>query len=197
MNAPEPDPTELAVAVGEPLASGLLEGTVRVAPVSIPGVDGTHAWAVSDDLGDHPLRIYVAVMPAGDARVLTADQDAWADLARAVKVELVDAPQARAYLESYLELTRGTSVIVGAINNLAELRWRPGSVSEEAAKEALLAAPPDVGPVAVQTAAGFHVELTVVVDQRLQRNSFDVTRDGRIESSYRVLADGLPLPIAR
>ena len=44
---------------------------------------------------------------------------------------------------------------------------------------------------------GFHVELTLVVDQRVQRNSFEVARDGSIRSDFRVLAEDLPLPIAR
>jgi hypothetical protein len=55
-----------------------------------------------------------------------------------------------------------------------------------------------VTPVAARTTDGFHVELTLVVDQRLQRNEFDVDPDGRItHTSFRVLAERLPLPIAR
>lgn len=38
--------------------------------------------------------------------------------------------------------------------------------------------------------------MTLVVDNRLQRNEFDVSRDGTISASYQVLADGLPFPIA-
>ena len=38
--------------------------------------------------------------------------------------------------------------------------------------------------------------MTLVVDNRLQRNEFDVSHDGTISASYQVLADGLPFPIA-
>ena len=39
--------------------------------------------------------------------------------------------------------------------------------------------------------------LTLVVDQRIQRNTFEVGRNGAIDADYRVLAEDLPLPIAR
>ena len=112
-------------------------------------------------------------------------------------MELTDPDQARAYVEAYLEITRGTMVIVRRVAGLDELRWRPGSDAEEAARASLLDDPPDVAPVVEVAGWGLRVELTLVVDQRLQRNTFEVGGDGVIESSYRVLADGLPLPIAR
>jgi len=42
-----------------------------------------------------------------------------------------------------------------------------------------------------------HIELTLVVKQRIQRNLFDVTPDGRITASFQVVAEDLPLPIVR
>ena len=83
------------------------------------------------------------------------------------------------------------------MTDLDELRWRPGSSAEEAAKAALLADPPDMAPVVAPAPPGFRVELTLVVDQALQRNTFQVGANGEIESSYRILFEGLPLPIAR
>jgi hypothetical protein len=89
-------------------------------------------------------------------------------------------------------------VIVRPVTSLADLRWRPGSDEEETAKAALLADPPSWRTLAERTSEGFHVELTLVVDQRLQRNRFDLTTDGRIIStSFEVLAEHLPLPMAR
>lgn len=52
-------------------------------------------------------------------------------------------------------------------------------------------------PVAEGVESGFHIELTLVVEQRIQRNMFDVTRDGRITASFQVIAEDLPLPIVR
>lgn len=49
----------------------------------------------------------------------------------------------------------------------------------------------------VAAAVGFHIEVTLVVQQRVQRNMFDVTADGTISASFRVIADELPLPMAR
>ena len=57
--------------------------------------------------------------------------------------------------------------------------------------------PPIEAPIVKPSNGGCRVELTLVVDQRVQRNVFDVGRDGSIEAGYRVLADDLPLPIAR
>jgi hypothetical protein len=107
-------------------------------------------------------------------------------------VELTGPDEARGYVEAFLEMTRGAMVIVQVVTDLDELRWRPGSSAEEAAKASPLADPRDMAP----EPPGFRVELTLVVDQ-VQRNTFQVGANGEIESSYRILFEGLPLPIAR
>ncbi len=189
-------PLEIAIAVGEPLGSSVVDGDAELDPVTVPGIESTAVWAVRDNRGPHPIGVYVGRWPDGSVRVLSADQDAWAALTGAVGVHLADPAQARGYVESFLEVTRATSVIVRPIQTLDELPWRPGSDAEEEARSALLAAAPDVAPVAEATATGFHVELTLIVDRQLQRNMFNVTHSGDIASSYRVLAKDLPLPIA-
>jgi hypothetical protein len=192
------DRLAVAMAVGDPLADQVLDGQASISPVAIPGIEPTVVWRVRDESGAHPWQRYVGVWPDGAVRILTADQGAWDDLVAATGADLGDEGEARAYVETYLEVTRGAMVIVRPIASLDELRWRPGSDDEEAAKGALLADPPAVAPVAARTTDGFHVELTLVVDQRLQRNEFDVDPDGRItHTSFRVLAERLPLPIAR
>ncbi|MET0147499.1 MAG: hypothetical protein ABW328_22360 [Ilumatobacteraceae bacterium] len=199
MTAPElrPDATAVAMAVGEPLGSRILDGAAVVAPVAVPGLADIAVWSVTDEHGDHPMRLYVGVWPDGAVRTLSADQEAWAELVAVVGVHLSGPEEARAYVEAFLEVTRGAMVLVRPVTSLAELSWRPGSTDEEAAKESLLADPPDVAPAVQVTPSGFRVELTLVVDQRLQRNLFDVTPEGTITSSYRVLVDELPLPIVR
>src|SRR5262249_51392165 len=154
------------------------DGEAQLEPVPVPGMPDGSVWSVTAILGEHPMRVYVGGWPDGSARVLTADQQAWADLATAAGVHLSEAEQARRYVEAFLEITRGGMVIVQPVTSTDELRWRPGSDDEETAKKALLAEPPDMAPVAEDAGDGFHVELTLVVDQRLQRNSFDVTTDG-------------------
>jgi hypothetical protein len=198
MSASEIDLNAVAVAVGEPLASQVLDGQAQLAPVSVPGIEATVVWRVRGESGPHPWQVYVGVWPDGTVRVLTADQDAWSDLVAATGARLTDVTQARSHVETFLEVTRGAMVIVRAITSLDDLRWRPGSDEEEDARAALLADPPTIAPLLAPTAEGFHVELTLVVDQRLQRNEFDLTRTGEISrSSFRVLAEHLPLPIAR
>jgi hypothetical protein len=39
--------------------------------------------------------------------------------------------------------------------------------------------------------------MILVVDQRIQRNRLVVVPDGTVEATFEVLADALPLPIAR
>lgn len=198
MTAREVDLKAVAVAVGEPLGDQVLDGQAKVAPVAIPGVKGRVVWRVRGESGPHPWQVYVGAWPDGSMRVLTADQDAWADLVAGTGASLADEAHARSYVETFLEVTRGALVIVRPVGSLDDLRWRPGSPDEEEARAALLADPPDVAPTLARTRDGFHVELTLVVDQRLQRNVFDVTRTGEItRSSFRVLADRLPLPVAR
>jgi hypothetical protein len=191
------DLSAVAVAVGEPLASRVLDGHARLDPVPVAGTEETAVWSVLDEFGDHPMRLYVGRWPDGPTRVLTADQDAWTDLVATVGVHLTDPDQALAYVEAFLEITRGNMVIVRPVTTLDDLRWRPGSTEEQATKESLLDDPPDMTPVVETEQSGFHIELTLVVDQRLQRNTFDVSPNGEITSSYRVIVEGLPLPIAR
>jgi hypothetical protein len=197
MTVAEIEPMAVAAAVGEPLASRTLDGEAKVRAVSVPGVEGTVVWSVRDDLGDHPIQVYVGRWPDGSVRVLTADQTAWADLIAAVGAHISSPDQAREYVATFLEVTRGAMVIVRPVASIEDLRWRPGSTQEEAVKAAVLAAPPVMAPSAGATPTGFHIELTLVVDQDLQRNTFDVTAAGEISSSFRVLAKDLPFPIAR
>jgi len=192
------DRAAVAMVLGEPLGDAVIDGQAELDPVHVPGMESTVVWRVRDESADHPWQVYVGRWPNGDVRVLTDDQDAWADLVAATGVHLADAGQALAYVESYLEVTRGAMVIVLPIRSLDELRWRPGSPDEEEAKTHLLAAPPDVERVAEAKGKGFHVALTLVVDQRLQRNEFEIAADGQVlKSSFEVLAERLPLPIAR
>ena len=197
MTTGEVDLTAVAVAIGQPLGDRVLDGQAQLAPVPVSGIQQTVVWRVRDETGAHPWQVYVGVWPDGSARLLTADQEAWADLVSASGARLDGEADARAYVEAFLEVTRGAQVIIQPITSLDELRWRPGSDREEDARAKLLADPPAIEPSLRQTVDGFHVELTLVVDQRLQRNTFDVTRGGQIASSFRVLAEHLPLPIAR
>jgi hypothetical protein len=193
-----PDRTAVAIAVGEPLGEQVIDGTAHIEPVAIAGVQETVIWRVRDESGPHPSQVYVGGWPDGSMRTLTGDQDAWTDLVAATGAHLTSAAKARDYVESYLEVTRGAMVIVRPITSLDDLRWRPGSAEEEASKAALLADPPRLDDVMESTDHGFHIELTLVVDQRLQRNEFDVTSAGEItKTSFHVLAEHLPLPIAR
>ncbi len=198
MSASEVDLRAVAVAVGEPLADQVLDGQAYVAPVAVPGIEAAVVWRVLGESGSHPWQVYVGTWPDRSARVLTADQGAWADLVAATGARLDDEGQARSFVEAFLEVTRGALVIVRPVTSLDDLHWRPGSAAEEAAKAALLGSPPAMAPLLAATTDGFHVELTLVVDQHLQRNEFDVTRTGEItRTSFQVLAEHLPLPIAR
>lgn len=188
----------VAIAVGEPLGEQVLDGQAHLAPVAVAGIEGTVVWRVRGESGPHPWQVYVGAWPDGSMRVLTGDEDAWADLVAVTGARLTTAAQARSHVETFLDVTRGAMVIVQPVTSLDDLRWRPGSPEEEDAKAALLADPPPTAPLLDSSADGFHVELTLVVDQRLQRNLFDLTSAGEItRTSFRVLAEHLPVPIAR
>jgi hypothetical protein len=192
------DPKAVAIAVGDPLADQVLDGDARLEPVTVPGVDRTVVWRVIGESGDHPWQVYVGAMPDGQVRVLSADQGAWDEVMAAADATLGSEADALAYVEAYLEATRAAMVIVRPVRSIDDLRWRPGSDREEAAKAAFTADPPELAPVVERSDGGFHVELTLVVDQRVQRNEFDVSPSGAISgTSFRVLAEDLPLPVAR
>lgn len=187
----------VAHAVGPGLGPQVRSGEVPVEPVPVPGAPPGVVWEIRDDMLDHPLLGYVGRWPDGAVRLLSDDQAAWTDLMQAVGVRLDDPQAALDYVRRFLEVTRGQAVIVYEVTEAADLPWRPGSPAEEERRQALLAGQPLPPPVTERTARGFHIELTLVVDQRIQRNVFDVTPSGGIDASFQVLADELPLPIAR
>lgn len=192
-----PQAERVADAVGAGLGPAVLAGSAVQGPVPIPGVGDDAAWLVRDQDVDHPMQAYVGVWPDGAVRLLSDDQPAFFDLVAATGAAIGDEATALGYVRAFLELTRGPQVVVREVEDVADLRWRPGSVTEEANRARLEAGPPIEPPVVEPADGGYHVELTLVVDQRLQRNVFDIGRDGSIRSGYRVLADDLPLPIAR
>jgi hypothetical protein len=191
------DRAQVATAVGAGLGERVADGTADLTPVPVPGLGDAVVWRVEDATSDHPLAVYVGVWPDGVMRVLTDDQPAFFGLVRAVGVELTDPDTVLGYVRGFLEVTRGASVIVRVVSDLGDIRWRPGSPQEEAHREAFVADSPIRPPGVEASDDGFHVELYLVVDQRVQLNTFDVARDGSIAASYRVLAEDLPLPIAR
>jgi hypothetical protein len=192
-----PQSASIAEAVGPGLGAGLATGSAVVRALPVPGLGDDVVWLVRDDAGDHPMQCYIGSWPDGRVRVLSDDQSAFFDLAAAVGAGIDNRETALGYVRAFLEATRGPMVIVREIDSLADLRWRPGSQAEEASRRSFEADPPIAPPVAEATPEGFHVELTLVVDQRVQRNVFEVGRDGSIRAGYRVLADDLPLPMAR
>lgn len=163
----------------------------------IPGTAASCVWLVRAAQLDHPMQAYVGRWPDGAVRVLSDDPAAFQDLMNAVGVRLDHVHVALAYIREFVEVTRGASVIVREVATPQDLRWRPGSPAEEDRRAAFLSSHEIEGPVAERTVDGFRVELTLVVDQRIQRNVFDVSPNGRISASYQVIADDLPLPIAR
>lgn len=191
------DSGAVAAAVGPGLGRGVRSGAATVRPIAVPGVSGTVAWLVRDDDLDHPLQAYVGRWPDGQVRVLSDDQAAWADLIVAVGARIDSAATALGYVRQFVEITRGPAVLVREIGPADELPWRPGSADEERRRADFLAGPPVPSPVAEAAGDGFRVELTLLVGQRVQRNHFDVTPDGGIDATFRVLADDLPLPIVR
>lgn len=193
----EIDPTAVADAVGVVLGERVLDGAAELVPVAVPGLGDSVVWRVDDSRSLHPLAVYVGRWPDGAVRVLTDDQPAFFALVQAVGVELTDADTVLGYVRAFLEVTRGAMVIVRVVSDLSDIRWRPGSPDEEAQREAFVADPPIEPPRVETTEDGFHVELSLVVNQRVQRNTFEVARDGSLTASYRVLAEDLPLPIAR
>jgi hypothetical protein len=193
----EIDRAAVAIAVGPVFGERVADGTAELTPVPVPGLGDAVVWRVEDPTLDHPLAVYVGHWPDGVVRMLTDDQPAFFGLVQAVGVELTDPDTVLGYVRAFLEVTRGASVIVRVVSDLSDIRWRPGSPEEETQREAFVADPP-IGPPRVEASAdGFHVELYLVVNQRVQLNTFEVARDGAIVASYRVLAEDLPLPIAR
>jgi hypothetical protein len=187
----------LAAAVGPGLGEAVQSGSATIEPTPVPGLPGTVVWLVRDDSLDHPLQAYVGHWPDGQVRVLSDDQDAWADLVREVGAHIDTVATALGYVRAFLECTRGAGVPVREITAADELPWRPGSPEEERRRAEFLGGPPVPEPRAVAQDGGFHVELTLIVGQRVQRNLFDVTAAGVIDASFTVLADDLPLPIVR
>lgn len=191
----------IAEAVGPGLGEGVRRGSATIRPIPVPGVAGTVTWLVRDDGLDHPLQAYVGLWPDGRVQVLSDDQAAWAELIAGVGARIDTAATALGYVRAFLEITRASSVLVREISGTEDLPWRPGTADEERRRVDFLAGPPVPEPIVETVGAGsdadFHVELTLLVGQRVQRNLFEVTPAGGIDATFQVLADDLPLPIVR
>lgn len=191
-----PDPGVLA-ALPVTLREAVAAGTARVSDHPIPGLPAGTVFRVLLEGIDHPQQTYVGRWPDGTARLLPDDQSAFAELAAAVGARIPDADTALGYVLGFLEVTRGPGVLVRVVDEVAQIRWRPGTAEEEQRRSRFLSTatvePPRIEP----TEDGSKVDVWLIVDQRIQLNTFDVSTDGAITATFRVVARDLPLPIAR
>ena len=187
----------IAGALDPVLGAWVRDGTAEVDGYPVPGLPASAVWRVRMSNLDHPVQAYVGVWPDCSARVLADHQEGFFELAAASAIDIVDPGTALGYVLAFLEVTRGPMVIVRAIGSVADITWRPGSDAEEARRAAFLADAPVQPPSAARSGDRFHVEAWLVVDQRIQLNTFDVARDGSLTATFRVVAADLPLPIAR
>ncbi|HET6296285.1 MAG TPA: hypothetical protein VFG33_23075 [Kribbella sp.] len=190
--------TAIADALHPAVGAKVSDGTADISSYPVPGLAEDAVWQVAITDTDHPLQTYVGAWPDGVVRVLADDQPAFFELVAARGgARIADPETALGYVLAFLEVTRGPSVLVRPIADVSDIPWRPGSADEEARRTALLADPPITEPTARPDGNGYRVELWLIVDQRVQFNSFDVTTDGAIAAEFRVVAADLPLPIAR
>ena len=187
----------IAAALHPVLGDKVRDGTADVSAYPVPGLPDDVIWRVRVEDLDHPVQVYMGVWPDGSARVLSDDQPAFLDLVTASGVRIGDPDTALGYALAFLEVTRGPTVSVRALADAATIPWRPGSPDEEARRDAFLAASPVRPATAEATGDRFRVEMWLMVDQRIQLNSFVVAGDGALDSEFRVVAADLPLPIAR
>lgn len=197
MTSPAPDRAEVAEAIGPPVGPRLTEGVATLRAYPVPGCPTDVIWRVYDPGPRHPMQVYVGRWPDGSLRVVSDDLSGFLELVALAGTHLEDEQTALGYVRALLEVTRAPSVLVREIGDLDDIPWRPGTDEEadrrRAFEDAAAVAPASV----VRTADGFVVELYLVVDQRIQRNRFEVSRQGALSASFEVLAEDLPLPIAR
>lgn len=198
MNPSAKQRTALAKAFDPVIGDKVNDSTADVASYRVPGLPDDAVWKVMITDMDRPLQAYVGLWPDGTARALSDDQPAFFDLVQAHGgVEVGDPATALDYVIAFLEATRGPTVLVQPIRNLGDVRWRPGSTDEEEQKAAFLDSAPQMAPTVTPAVDGYRVHLWLVVDQRIQVNSFDVGANGSIEGSFRIVSEDLPLPILR
>ncbi len=196
MNATPEIREAIAGALHPVLGDPVRDGSAEVSSYGLPGLPDGVAWRVLINDFDHPQQTYVGLWPDGSAKTLPEDEQAFHDLVAAAGAEIDSDETALAFVLAFLELTRGPTAIVRPLEAAADIRWRPGTDEQERRRAAFLAESPIRPPAARATAKGFRVEVWLVVDQRIQRNTFEVSKDGKIESSFRIAAADLPLPIA-
>jgi hypothetical protein len=197
VSSADDDRRAVLVAAAAALGPRMADRPPDIRPYAVPGLGGRTVWRVRLEDLDHPVQVYVGLWPDGRARMLSDDQPAFLDLAEAHGAEIADADTALGYVLGFLEATRAPSVIVRPVSEPGDIPWRPGSPDEEARRAAFASGPGVAPPRVEETPEGFDVELWLVVDQRIQRNSFRVSADGSVAAEHHVVAADLPLPIAR
>lgn len=191
-----PSAEALAAAVPEPLSGEVTAGRAEVVEASVAGAARPFLWHVNAHALEHPMGLSVVGDPEGGLAVANDDQAAFVEAAAAAGLRLRSEADALGYVRTFLEATRGPSVLVSVVDDAAGIAWRPGTDAEESRRAAVLAGGEVRPPSVTATADGYRVEVVLVVQQRLQATTLDVTPDGAVQASFRVIADELPLPIA-
>jgi hypothetical protein len=188
----------IADALHPDVGSTVVDGSADVSSYPVPGLPEDAVWRILIADTDHPLQTYVGLSANGTGRVLPDDQQAFLELVSDLGgARIADPGTALGYVLAFLEVTRGPSVLVRPVSDVSDIPWRPGSTDEEARRAAFLAGEPISAPSAERADDGFRVRAWLIVDQRIQLNTFDVSADGTIDADFRVVAADLPLPIAR
>jgi hypothetical protein len=197
MSGPAPELGAVATAVGEPLAARLREGAADLRPVAVPGLPDGAIWLVIDEFADHPLAVHVGRWSDGSLGPLSGDEAAFGELVADIGASIDDEETAVGFIRALLAIGRDPMVHVRELGGPADVPWRPGSDAEERRREAFERDRSIEATHVERTATGYRVAMTLVVDQRIQRNRFDVAPDGTVDATFEVLADDLPLPIVR
>ena len=162
------------------MGAQVLDHDAKLAPVGVAGMEGTVVWRVRGRVGSTPLaglcRRLARRLRAGAHGSTRTPGRNWSAAAGAASQHRC---RGTLYIETYLEVTRGAMVIVRPIDSLDDIRWRPGSAEKRTPRRQCWPIRQTTTPLVEAAGDGYHVELTIVVDQRLQRNVFDITAQGR------------------
>ena len=188
--------SEALHSVSEHHSNMVAASSAQIMVYATPFLNRFKVYEVTYFTPNRPVAFYVGFVQGEAAFLLTGNPESYINLSRADGVVVSTPEVAIDYITAYLEVTRSMSGSYYIVSSVDELLFRSDlSLSQESEKESFLESYRDEvkHPAARSEKDGFVVTAYTVSEQKLERLSLTVSRNGEIEMHRSVLENELPL----
>ena len=142
-----------------------------------------------------PVVFYIANGPKGFTSELTAKPDQFLEVVKRDGVNLNSSEKAAAYVRTYFEICRDQTRLSYIVESVEDIRFRPNlDEAGENAKRGILTTYSDqIGKMSVKQAnGGYTTQFHIISDRELQLLSVELSQQGVLKFTAKLLAEELP-----